>query len=419
MINIDNILMTWRSNYGKSQVAMPISFTGELLKSLIDKIGNNRLVLITTNKYIKFINTIKDDYNLSFIVYTNINNINANDYIVTVGVDCNVANTIKDISKFYLLINNEEIYKNIPIIKSINSNICKSPVGELMQRVELLPIVLTESEQESYSKFDDYIIQSMQIFGNFDVIPLLCKGDYSINKSAMECCRDLAYKNGWNETLSEDDNEFNKKIDSVYSPSAIYNRAINIYNICRSRNAVIQNAYNKQLAIANIIKEHDSSSILIISKTNSVANDISEFLDSSYGNMSVSINNDMPSRSLLDDDGEPIIYKTGKNKGSIKLFGKTLQTKYFCDKFNTNTINLSITDKTNDLDLYVGNVMILTSPSCLLKPILYRMNDCLINPKKIYVLYVINSNDEGILKRNNFNIDTEISYDNSSINFVD
>ena len=214
----------------------------------------------------------------------------------------------------------------------------QSPIEEHRIKIEL-----DADSAERYKKQSDYIADSMKIFGNLETVTACRIGNSELGISAVAYRRQLAEYNGWSETLDKSV-EINKRIDALFSPLAIEERANNVFNISRLRRDLIENYPAKLNAVLSIIKNNPDKKIIIVSKSGNFANDIAQHINKISSTNSCfcgQYHNEIPKSYIIDTvTGKPITYKTGENKGKEKLFGSAALSNYYLDLYNANFINI-------------------------------------------------------------------------------
>lgn len=282
-----------------------------------------------------------------------VGNINYYDLIVLIGVETySLIEFCANNCKFILNIitNNKldlQIYNriinllplltlNITVEEIIKSKI-QSPVKE--HRIQ---VNLDEESANRYKKQTDYITDSMKIFGNIETVNACRVGDTRRNLTAIDFRLQLAIYNGWSETLDKSV-EINKRIDALFSPLAIEERANNVFNISRLRRDLLENYPSKINEILKIVNNNKDKKIIIVSKSGNFANDIAEYINKHSNLSCVQYHNEIPKSYLPDENGKPIVYKSGENKGKEKLFGAAALSTYYLKLFNdgyTNVISI-------------------------------------------------------------------------------
>lgn len=313
----------------------------------------NRIKIVTA----KFIKHIPTNYDFATIIgiedYDFVSNcVNSIKFILNVitntKIDLGLYNSFVTLLPMLLInVNIEDIIKS-----KINS-----PVKE--HRIQ---INLDEETFDRYKKQSDYIVDSMKIFGNLDTVTACRIGDIKSGLSAIECRNRIARYNGWSETLDKSV-EINKQIDAVFNPLAIEERANNVFNISRLRRYLVETYDSKLKEILKIIHKNPDKKIIIISKSGSFANDIATHINKSEtGIFCGQYHNDIPKSYLPDENGKPITYKTGVNKGKEKLFGSAALSNYYLDLYNANFIRLLSIKSASDTELKCDcDIVIFTS----------------------------------------------------------
>ena len=209
------------------------------------------------------------------------------------------------------------IYKKFPSIiddfsnESINAiNIC-SPVEE-----HHIGCVLSEDDAIKYNEYCEFITKILNIFDSFDNITKARIGDKENNVGPEQYCYDIAVSNGWSETLDMTVG-FNRQIDECYNPNKLHENATTCYNIMRDRQKLCTNNDSKLDVIADIINnELNNKKVIIISKRGEFAAKITQFL-LQKGIAVGDYHDKIEDKILVDDNGEPILYKSGSMLGSL------------------------------------------------------------------------------------------------------
>lgn len=302
------------------------------------------------------------------------------DLIITVGVndDSNIIRSLSYHTKFMLaIITKTSISSNFindirNILPEIRSKISENNIrnDNIYSPVEIYEhaIYLNEDDKKLYDKYTEYITTSISIFGDFDSIEKARIGDARINLSANEVRDMIARNNGWHSSL-DTTQEFNKQIDDIYNPNALFERANTVYNIMRQRRKLIIDNKEKLPTILKICYENRDKRILIVSKGGEFASQITEYINS------ISVENSLAcedyhdaieSAPMLDDTGKDYIrYKNGDKKGEIKKFGSQALSNYNLALFNSNAINCLSIKSASDIKLKTAiDLIIFTSPFC-------------------------------------------------------
>lgn len=244
-------------------------------------------------------------------------------------------------------------------------------------RETFIPIEIPK-DTEDYNLiryYDDYIEKSINIFGNFYNIEYARNGNKDLNKSAIDVCYEIAYKNGWNNTLDMS-SELNVKLDGLYNPNNLNERANETYKIIRERQKFLANYKSKIDEVIKIVKENEGRRILIISKFGEFANDITTSINFELGKVICGNYHDKVEQiPMVDDNCNPILYKSGAKKGKPRFMGADAQKTQNEFLFNCGKLNVLSTNNAPDKDLNIEvDVVIITSPMCEeIENYLYRL----------------------------------------------
>lgn len=304
-------------------------------------------------------------------------------------------------SKFKLIIlnkltlNNEELtklYKISPLLDEFKQHEVDIARTSLPVEETLIEITIPEDSNayRELQKYNEYISTSMAIFGNFAIIQQARLGDLTNNISAMQVCANLAHNNGWSPTLDMSV-EFNRQIDALYNPGNIKDRATQTYDFIHKRGQFVANYESKLDAIYNIVSKHKDKKILIISKYSEFATKIADYINTfAEQTICAPYHDNLIPIPALDDNGNPVCYKTGKQAGKAKMLAYQAQKTQNQNKFNDGSINvISVTntpDKTLSLNI---DIVIMTSPLCReIKDYLYRLGNITWSlPLSLYTVY--------------------------------
>ena len=142
--------------------------------------------------------------------------------------------------------------------------------------------------------------------------------------------------------------------------------------------------------------------ILIINKRGDFANLVTTYLNTNSENVICGNHHDkVENIPAVDDDGNPIYYKSGPKKGERRYMAAQAQKTYNEKAFNTGKLNVLSVNNSPDKDLFIDvDVIIITSPQCeSLKNYMYRLSNVSFNRNKLklYTLYIKNSIEEKML----------------------
>lgn len=278
---------------------------------------------------------------------------------------------------------NVTVDNNSAVVDRINS-----PVEEVRVEVEL-----TDTEAIDYAKANNFITESMSVFGTIENADKCRIGDIANNISAAQFREELAERNGWSPNL-DCSLEFNKRLDDIYNPNELYTRAITLYNIMANRRNIVTNCKTKLDIITDIVKNNPNKKILIISKHGDFANDIANTIKNNALTNCGICHDSIESQYLTDERGEIIKYKSGAKQGEYKLFGSTFISNYFLDEYKNNNINLlSVKFNFNkDADIHVDIIIFTTPLFDTLEEFILKHNKVdFSDPIKVYQLYCVNT----------------------------
>lgn len=353
------------------------------IKETLEHYGLIDNVTILTKTYIK--TEYKYNYTFSFLLDVD---------------DLILINHFNTQTKFTFAIFTEnvniiEIHKVLPCIRpsitfgDLQKDRINYPVEE-----EHLGVNMSNDDIELSKRYDEYISQSMSIFGSFENADKCRIGDTILNISAAQFRYDLAIENGWSETL-DTTIEFNNRLDAIYNPNALYERANTLYNIIRERSNLLTDNNSKLEKIIEIINNNRNKKILIVSKRGEFANIIANYINENTEFLCGEYHDCIPEQYLKDENGNYIVYKSGENKGKNKLFkSKALSTmclERFNSSDNSQRINLLSIKNSSDTKLKTAiDIVIFTSSLCSTTPEFinrYTNIDFNTNPLKVYVIY--------------------------------
>lgn len=177
--------------------------------------------------------------------------------------------------------------------------------------------------------------------------------------SSDTICGMLAEIMGWKKDMPLD-NDFNKQVDMYWNPVNIKARAKSFDNAVKKRLALYTNNENKRKAIVALINKCDKGKTLILNENN----ELNDYIETLNGCMCYY--KSMPSRICYNEEGKPILYKSGAKKGEPKVFGELGIRKQCVDNFVANRVNCISTSAiaSNVFDVAGLNTIICTAPSC-------------------------------------------------------
>lgn len=313
--------------------------------------------------------------------------------------DVRLLKQISEQCKFYLFIfDNRTIGdRRTTIIESVIGLIATTvPTNKIIEesiytpvKEHLIGVPLVADVEKKYKEYADYITQSMKIFGCFETLEKCRTGDKVMNFSAITVCNNVARNNGWSEELDTRE-EFNRKVDSIYNPNALLERAQLSYSIMKQRRDLVTDYKGKFEEIFRLCKDNPNKKIIILSARGNYAYEISQYLKDNgigCGNYHDSI----PDSFMFDDNGNTIVYQSGAKKGEPKIFASISQSKMAMQAYNNDTINVLSIKNASDNKLACNcDMLIITSPLCSpIYDIKRRFNNILFttNPLEVYTIY--------------------------------
>lgn len=301
--------------------------------------------------------------------------------VITVGVndDIEVLSLLHSQAKFMLCILTKNIMDNsfisqlrgfLPTIdvtvseNAIRTDNIYSPVEETR-----IGIDLTTEERELYDKYSEYISTSVSIFGDISNIEKCRIGDNQNNIGASEFRDDLAKQNGWSTEL-DTTIEWSKQIDDVYNPNVLLERANNFYNITKQRRDLVTDTPIKLQKILSICLDNKDKKILIVSKRGEFASYITKVINEMTDIKCADYHDNIESAILLDEYGDTVLIKSGKDKGKPKVVGaiaiSTLNMKRFNAPYKQNnplTVNCLSIKNSSAVKLEIAvDIVIFTTP---------------------------------------------------------
>ena len=292
--------------------------------------------------------------------------------------------------------NRGNLYKDNPILNcfkqtELDELRVSSPIEEIWVDVS----IPEDSESwKLYQYYCKYIETSINIFGSFDMIQQARLGNEKLNISSASICAQLAEENGWNEHLDMSF-EFNQKIDELYNPNNLRDRATKTYEIIRNRNNLVSDYDGKLEKILEILKESAGHKVLIINKRGEFASKVTNFINEhSESDICGNYHNRVDDIPAVDIDGNPIYFKSGIEKGKRKSMGYKAQMTLNEKKFNLGKLTCLSLSNAPDKSLSVDfDTIIITSPLCEdIKSYLYRLSNISLVDEKIKLFSIFCKN---------------------------
>lgn len=279
---------------------------------------------------------------------------------------------------------------------SANRNRIGTPVEE-----ECIPCQLDDDDAELNNKYSEFITSCVVRFGTFDNIAYSRTGNPKRNKSAAEIREEIALYNGWSYNLDVN-NPYQKAIDDAYNPNVLKDLAESFYNISRKRRDMLTDNKCKIPVIIDIIKKHPEKRIAIVCQRGEFANEVEKVINNELGYIAcLGYHDDLEPAYMRDDKGEYIRYKSGENKGELKLFkAKALQGSNLAS-FQAGEVNILCLKNSSSSTLSATfDVVIFTSSICSdIIEFKKRYNRVTIDgvPNKTYRLYASGTIEENKL----------------------
>lgn len=292
------------------------------------------------------------------------------------------------------------LYKLSPVIGNFSqANFDKlrtsTPVEE-----ELIDVDIPNDTEEYklLQYYNEYISTSLNIFGSFDIMQQARIGNDKFNISANQICYQIANENGWKPNLDMNI-DINVQVDAMFNPTNIKERAVRTYECIRSRGELLSNYEGKMKIINDLVDKHSNEKILIINKRGTFAHKVTEHLNMMSGHIICGDYHDhVDPVPELDDNGKPVLYKSGAKAGKQRFLGSTAQKHRNEQLFAANKLRVLSTNNAPDKGLNADiSVVIITSPQCeTIESYMYRLaNVCYpTNKIKLYTIYVKNSLEE-------------------------
>ena len=290
--------------------------------------------------------------------------------------------------------------------KPINNPIDSNSINayRLSLPVEEHQIVVDFANAEhlnAYNSYSEYITQVLQIFGDFNTITYARKGAPD-GRSAEQVLNDIAVYNGWSSTMDMT-NPFTKQIDACYNPIILGEKAHTCYDVMRKRGILVSDNSAKLKTIAQIVRDNPNDKIIIISKRGEFAAEITNYLNEVFGEICGDYHDKIEPRIMTDDDGVPILYKSGSRINQPRIAHAQAIGSRNLDFYNRGRLRvLSLKNASNTAISASFSVMIITSSLCdTIDEIRYRFNHLDIDNNKlvVYKLFMNETIEEKALSK--------------------
>jgi len=284
---------------------------------------------------------------------------------------------------------------------------------------------LTKAISDTISTYDmgDDFLQSLDgnIKTTFELIQACTTGTRVINNGVPEFTGkdyylySLAAQLGWNKD-NDTSIEYYKDIDANYHPLVIEQKAITFYDILRSRNSFLA-IYGKKLQeLIKYVKYFKNKKVVIFNAGRESC-DIAVRLIRDENIKVYPYYSALESIPMMDDEGNPVLYKTGRRKGEHKLAGTMTQKRQALREFRDGrctTISFGST-LYKDVDVEDIDVIIFTSGAIpkIRNLVKYKKPKAFtINKSEVYIinLYVKSSVDEDKFMQRQYNNNNRMIY---------
>ena len=156
----------------------------------------------------------------------------------------------------------------------------------------------------------------------------------------------------------------NRQIDECYNPNILLDKATLCYEIIRKRSNLVTDNDVKLNAILDIVKENTGKQIMIISKRGEFAARVTAYLEEN-GIDCGDYHDAIEPRVLVDENGIPVLYKSGANKGKPRIVKSKAISSANERLFQQGQLKvLSVKNSSSDELQIAVDVWILTSPLC-------------------------------------------------------
>lgn len=287
---------------------------------------------------------------------------------------------------------------NNPIdANSLNAYRLSLPVEEHQIAVDFA----VDEHLVEYNRYSEYITQVLQIFGDFNTIAYARKGAPD-GRSSEEVLNDIAKYNGWSSTMDMS-NPFTKQIDECYNPIVLGEKAHTCYEVMRKRGVLVSDNSAKLEVIGQIVRDNPNDKIIIISKRGEFAAEITNYLNETFGEICGDYHDKVEPRIMTDDDGVPILYKSGSRINQPRIAHAQAIGSRNLDFYNRDRLRvLSLKNASNTAISASFSVMIITSSLCdTIDEIRYRFNHLDIEDSKlkVYKLFINETIEEKALTK--------------------
>lgn len=198
--------------------------------------------------------------------------------------------------------------------------------------------------QQQYDDIINRMKDLLAVFREYTNVTNCIAGDGRVSASAFR--ERFAADNGWSKDLNTDIMMF-KQIDDYYNPDRLFDQATLYNTLIRERDKIISKSDDKVKHAVAIALGNKYKKIVILAKGDEVCDDIARRLRNEKVKAE-SIHATTPSRTLVDDNGDVILTKSGKTKGQPKVFGTKTVNDAILAQFGAGNVRVLVTTGTID-----------------------------------------------------------------------
>ena len=283
VVEVLNLVFTKQDNYTVSIIVNDLSVGGRIVDKLTDIDSKYRELIKKCNIKIIAPNMPLYDAQLTILVCPK---------TITDGI-----RYVLEHSRFKLVICDKlitdvnvtkDLYKICPLLNYVVKNETKSkkysspPVEEEVIGIDIDPSSPTGIKLD---KCDRYIEESINIFGDFQIMDKARRGDVEHNISAQDVCNQIAEVNGWTQSLDMSF-PYNVQIDAMYNPNNLNERANQTYDVIRTRTELLSTFPDKLEKVYELVTSNKDSNILMKIYLNNDVKFMEDFLEKFCGKKS-------------------------------------------------------------------------------------------------------------------------------------
>ena len=144
-------------------------------------------------------------------------------------------------------------------------------------------------------------------------------------------------------------------IDDNYNPNILFEKACTFYNISNERRNILLNNKNKINEICDICLKNMDKKILILSKNGEFAAAITNYINLTLKNDTCGDYHDcIEDMAAVDMYGNPILIKSGKDKGKPKIVKSAAISSNNEKRFNNGNINILSAKVSSNIKLSIN-----------------------------------------------------------------